>query len=165
MTISIAQQYNLINEFCKQAPVNVRALSEAMGVPVREALLSKGISGMLERISKDSYQITINETDPPTRKRFTIAHELGHYMLHRFLVGDGVDDSTAYRSTDIGKYHNTNIGKEEETEANKFAANLLMPKQLILEDKAIYKNHTAEERAKRFGVSEQAMSIRMGVKA
>lgn len=53
---------------------------------------------MLERVG-DTFLITVAANDPLTRQRFTLAHELGHYMLHRTLIGDGLDDDRAYRST------------------------------------------------------------------
>ena len=90
------------------------------------------------------------------------SHEPGHYMLHRYLVGDGIDGDRAYRSTHIGKYHNTLIGPEEETNANRFAVNLLMPKDLI---RAAWSQDgaTVESMAELFQVSKNTMSIRLGV--
>ncbi|WP_408636412.1 ImmA/IrrE family metallo-endopeptidase [Paracoccus onchidii] len=83
-------------------------------------------------------------------------------MLHRHLVGDGIDDDRAYRSTEVGKYHNTLIGPKEETEANKFAANLLMPRDAINRERARL-NDDVSAMAGLFEVSRHAMSIRMGV--
>lgn len=73
-------------------------LPEKLGVQYRKANLAKGISGMLERVG-DTFLITVAANDPLTRQRFTLAYELGHYMLHRKLIGDGLDDDRAYRST------------------------------------------------------------------
>lgn len=158
----LSEQYQLVNRFRESAPVDVEALAEALGIEVHSAFLEQDISGMLERDkSDDQYRITINALDPQTRQRFTLAHELGHYMLHRHLIGDGVDDDRAYRSTAKGKYHNTAIGPRQETEANKFAANVLMPFELIkaLKAKGI---ETPEDLARELGVSEHAMYIRLG---
>lgn len=160
--MTLSEQYEIINEFRKTAPVDVRAAAEAVGVTVREAYLPSDVSGMLERDGKGHFVITVNASHPSTRKRFTIAHELGHYMLHRHLVGDGVDDDRAYRSTNVGKYHNTRIGPREETEANKFAASVLMPLNLIkeLQSKGVT---SPAALARQLGVSEHAMCIRLGV--
>ena len=68
----------------------------------------------------------------------------------------------AYRSTEAGKYHNTLIGPSEETEANKFAANLLMPR-LAVDREWEKEGMKVEQMAILFGVSEHAMSIRLGV--
>lgn len=159
--MKIADQWDVLMEARQCAPVTVHLIAEKLGIKLKIAFLAKGISGMLEKIG-DSFLITLNETDSFTRQRFTLAHELGHYMLHRDLVGSGVDDDCAYRSTQIGKYHNTLIGSAEETEANKFAANLLMPKDLVNSEWE-KTGTTVQSLAKLFQVSEHAMSIRLGV--
>ena len=87
---------------------------------------------------------------------------LGHYIYHRSLIGDGVDDDRAYRSTIVGKYHNTRIGPREETEANRFAADVLMPWGVISELQARGHNEV-DELARALGVSEHAMCVRLGV--
>ena len=145
----------------KTAPVDVVGLCRDLGIEVHEAWLENEISG--ELVSKDNgaYQINVNASHAETRKRFTIAHELGHFIYHRDLIGTGIDDDRAYRSTDVGRYHNINIGPRQETEANKFAANLLMPKELILEMKN--RGLTSSQMAQELKVSQQAMDIRLEV--
>lgn len=153
--------YDTINHFTQFAPVDIVGLSKALGVDVAYSHLDPDISGMIEKTGKDEYRITVNAGDPETRQRFTIAHELGHFMLHRHLIGDGIDDDRAYRSTDTGKYHNTSIGRLEETEANQFAASLLMPKKLIARERV--NTPDVLDMANKFKVSRHSMSIRMGV--
>lgn len=160
----LSDQFETINKFRRRIPVDVEALSAAIGVDVHYAFLHPEISGMLERLNENGdYRITINAADPLTRQRFTLAHELGHYMLHRPLVGAGVDDDRAYRSTQSGLYHNTLIGPKEETEANRFAANVLMPYDMIERVQEERNIREPSEIARIFGVSRHAMSIRMGV--
>ncbi|MCD8864317.1 ImmA/IrrE family metallo-endopeptidase [Staphylococcus arlettae] len=67
-------------------------------------------------------KIIINSLEPKNRKRFTLAHELGHAMLEH--------DGKSFRTSDTIKYEDI-IKKIRETEANKFAAQLLMPKRLV----------------------------------
>lgn len=159
--MDLAKQWDALTEARKTIPVPVQTLPALLGIKLRPAFLGNDVSGMLEKAG-DSFLLTVNALDPNTRQRFTIAHELGHYMLHRHLVGDGVDDDRAYRSTEVGKYHNTLIGPKEETEANKFAANLLMPRNAITKERKRLQD-SVSEMAKLFQVSEHAMSIRMGV--
>ncbi|MDE0279744.1 MAG: ImmA/IrrE family metallo-endopeptidase [Gammaproteobacteria bacterium] len=140
------------------APVNVRALAVSLGIAVHEAYLDNQISGMLE-CRDGKYKISVNVFHPETRKRFTIAHELGHYILHRELIGNGVDDTIAYRSEKIGKYHNTDIGPHEETQANRFAAGLLMPTKLVTN--AIKGGMGLDRMSEYFGVSRQSMDYRV----
>lgn len=160
--MKLLEQWALLNKARSELPVNVNALPAKLGLKLKAAFLSPEISGMLEK-KGDNFLISINAADPETRQRFTLAHELGHYMLHRHLIGDGLDDDRAYRSTEAGKYHNTLIGPKEETEANKFAANLLMPRDAVESARKSHNNDVAAM-AKLFGVSVQAMSIRTGIK-
>jgi len=157
-----SEQLTLIGRFKRRAPVDVDTLAMALGVPVQYAYLNDETSGMIEKIGEDRFRIVVNATHPSTRQRFTIAHELGHYMLHRHLIGAGIADSRAYRSDDRGRYHNTNIGPAQETQANKFAVGLLMPDHLIDEARAQGLNSPAAV-AKFLGVSEQAYCIRAGI--
>lgn len=159
--VRFSEQWKILNKARDSAPTDLRVVASALGVKVREAYVPKGISGMIEADGKGGHIITINANDPPTRKRFTLAHELGHYMLHRDLIGDGLDDDRLYRSTEAGKYHNMAVGPQEEIEANRFAAKLLMPEKLV---RAKYdKTGSARETARHFGVSEHAMSIVLGI--
>jgi len=160
--MKLSEQWEAINRFRRSIPVDLDSLASAIGLRVKYAYLTDEISGMLERNETDAFVVTINSSHVPTRQRFTLAHEIGHYILHRSLVGDGLDDNMAYRSTDIGKYHNTSIGPREETEANRFAAELLMPMSLVNREWQSG-DYTLKQMATRYGVSEAAMKIRLGV--
>ena len=158
--MNIAQQWIEIAKFTKKVPVAVEELPRILSIKFKEVHLPESISGMIEK-DGNSYLISVNANDPRQRQRFTLAHEIGHYMLHRHLIGDGLDDDRAYRSTDKGKYRNTKIGPKEETEANKFAVGLLMPDALIKQHRD--KNaDNIEDMAKLFKVSKQTMAIRLG---
>ena len=63
--------------------------------------------------------------EPPARRRFTIAHEIGHHLLH----SDGA--TVMCRPIDVGQADDTNRARERE--ANRFAAELLMPEALLRE--------------------------------
>ena len=153
--------FSLINDFQNRIPVDVDGLARALNIDVNYAFLQSGISGMIEKKENEKYVISINAQDPRTRQRFTLAHEVGHFIYHKDKMGDGIDDDRAYRSTNIGKYHSTRIGIKEETQANRFAANLLMPWSAIksLQGEGI---DTAEKIAEKLQVSKQAMKIRLG---
>lgn len=158
--MNVTDQLATINRYMESAPVDVIGMAGALGVACHSAFLEDEISGMLERVSKGVYKCTYNASHPVTRQRFTVAHEIGHYMLHRKLIGEGVDDNRAYRSTDAGKYHNTEIGPREETEANRFAASVLMPTNLVRSKISNNPDVTNSQLALEFNVSEQAMQIR-----
>ncbi|MDO8295022.1 MAG: ImmA/IrrE family metallo-endopeptidase [Caulobacter sp.] len=144
----------------RTAPVDVMGLAGDLGVRVNVMRLDEDVSGELKRVSGDVFEINVNALHPPTRQRFTIAHELGHYLYHRELIGEGVDDNKAYRRSDGHRFPSTRIGAREESDANRFAANLLMPFDLIARLRAEGLNRA--QMARRLEVSEQALAIRTG---
>lgn len=152
---------NKADEILSVAPVNIEALIEAAGLQLeRKAQLHPSISGQIERLADGGYKISVNEKDNYFRRRFTMAHELAHFLAHRDLIGEGVDDTPAYRSTDLGQFHNKKIKATHEAEANRLAARLLMPEELVTK----YFSELGQDipnMAKKFQVSEQAMSYRL----
>ena len=146
----------IISRYQRKAPVSVVDIAHEMGVKVYK---SNGwpdyISGLIrkdpERGGSSGYAIYTNAGHRKTRRRFTIAHELGHYVLHRDEIGEGegITDDALYRSR---------LGGPLERQANRFAANLLMPRDLIVE--AINQGvDSVEKLAAKFEVSRSAMSI------
>src|SRR3546814_9683341 len=83
-----------------------------------------------ERGGESGFAIYVNGSHPRVRRRFSIAHEIAHFALHRNLIGDGVTDDAMYRS---------NLSSAVEVQANRMAADILMPWHLIREatDKGI----------------------------
>ncbi|MGR3465105.1 ImmA/IrrE family metallo-endopeptidase [Limimaricola sp.] len=141
-------------------PVNIEGIVRALGIQLnKKAKLDESISGQLERLPSGDFAISANKSDHYYRQRFTIAHELGHYMLHSHLIEDGVDDNKAYRSDPTGNFYNESIGPKEETQANRFAAQILMPKSKILG--AVKAGESIDKLAKDFQVSKRAMEIRL----
>lgn len=118
------------------------------------------ISGLLA-LSNNKVVISVNSTEDIKRQRFTIAHELGHFILH------SKDQPLFVDKTPKVMYRNNASTTGEivkEREANAFAAALLMPKDLISEaiDNCILGGDDIVERlASDFNVSEQAMSFRL----
>lgn len=160
--MSIFQKITEAQRAAKAAkPVDVAALAAMLDIPVKLKFLPEDVSGSLERTDDGGYLITVNAMHPETRQRFTIAHELGHYIHHRALIGDGVNDSRAYRTTRNASLFNPNIGPRHETEANQFAASLLMPSEAVAALRA--SGMSVDEMARRLKVSRHAMSIRLGV--
>jgi Zn-dependent peptidase ImmA (M78 family) len=152
----------MVRHFRSSIPVDVEGLSLSLGIPVYKNPLPANVSGMIHKTGAEKYAIYVNEAHPETRQRFTIAHELGHFVLHRIILGEGTVDDCAYRSD--GSIKNSKIGKFHETEANKFAANLLMPPEKIDEARKEAPAAPPIALAKKFNVSEGAMKIRLGVK-
>jgi Zn-dependent peptidase ImmA (M78 family) len=114
-----------------------------------EKKYNRKISGILI-IDDEGRDIFVNEKDNHLRQRFTIAHELGHFFMHR------KDDVT--KGSLISFRGERTKG---ETEADQFAAELLMPEKRLME---AYENEifpTARKLAEIFGVSKAAMMFRL----
>lgn len=148
----------VIAEFQQSAPVQVVPIAEKLGLKVYTVNnWGDDISGMIvsdkERGGKSGFAIYINGNHALTRRRFTMAHEISHFVLHRSLIGDGVQDDALYRSK---------LSSAIEAEANRYAAEILMPWQLINAEIA-KGNNTVAGLAQVFNVSKSSMSIRLGV--
>ncbi|HVG07207.1 MAG TPA: ImmA/IrrE family metallo-endopeptidase [Thermoanaerobaculia bacterium] len=154
----------LIAEYeISKPPVDVERLAKREGLRVVEEKLESEISGMLY-LEGGSALILINQDDAPVRKRFSIAHELGHYKLHSSSSSVFVDRRVRFR--DASSSQGT---IKEEIEANNFAAELLMPEDFVLREVVRLRGRRfplgdeelIEELANIFEVSRQAMEVRL----
>lgn len=139
-------------------PVDVLGAAKKLGVHVYSAKLADKVSGVLVRDpsygSESGFVIFVDQDEPAYRQRFTAAHELGHFVLHKDAIGDRVEDNYLLRSE--------GMSNKQEAEANKFAASLLMPMDMI-EAEMASGNTTISGLARKFQVSPTAMSIRLGL--
>ncbi len=147
----------------KEPPIPVQAIASALGLFVDHVALSDEVSGVLV-VNEEGGVIGVNKDHALVRKRFTIAHEIGHYVLHRgdeqLFIDKGYKvlfrDETSGQGTDI-----------RERDANAFAAALLMPRRLLGDLARTYhldlgeQGGPVEELAKLFQVSTQAMTYRL----
>ncbi len=114
----------IIADFTHGAPVDVYALARALGLEIKDIKLKEDVSGKIEKNwFFGTYTISINEDHPLTRRRFTAAHEIAHFVLHRDMIGDGIVDDALYRSKQ---------SDEIERQANAYAATILMPAPLVI---------------------------------
>jgi hypothetical protein len=149
----------IIAKYQASAPVDVIGIARELGVNVWAMhSMSPNISGKIFRDSLNGgtsgFSIAVNANDSPLRQRFTIAHEIAHFILHRAQLeaGDLIDD-TMYRS---------GLSTAEEVAANRLAAQILMPMELI--QKLISQGvNDVQSLAVRFQVSLPAMKIRLGI--
>ncbi|MCY4184258.1 MAG: ImmA/IrrE family metallo-endopeptidase [Rhodobacteraceae bacterium] len=162
--IFFVDQWKVVKEARSNVPVDVEGIPEKLGIKYEMADLDRNLSGMLLH-TNGTFRIIVSANDPISRRRFTLTHEIGHYMLHRKLIGDGLHDNRIYRSEKGSRFYNKKIKARHETEANKFAAYLLMPREKI-HNEWNHRNKDQKkipEMAELFGVSKQAMAIRLGV--
>lgn len=154
----IVEADRIISAHQTAAPVQTIDIAEALGIKVyKVGNWPDNLSAMIRldeaRGGDSGYAIYVNAKHPRTRRRFSIAHEIAHFALHRSLIGDGITDDGLYRS---------NMSNAVEAQANRMAADILMPWHLIREatEQGI---DTVEALAKHFDVSKSTMSIQLGV--
>lgn len=135
-------------------PVDPFLIARRLGISVFVSPLDEGVSGMLvKRAGYDDPQIYLNENDSRNRQRFTCAHELGHYVKRTAEGNDGALWEYVDRRDDLAA-----TGRDpEEVYANKFAASLLMPDDLVKR----MKDRSVAALAYEFGVSADAMNFRL----
>lgn len=141
--------------------INIEKICNRLGIEVVEEELEDDISGFLYKKPKQN-TIVVNKSHHHNRKRFTIAHELGHLKLNH--VGDlFVDREGRFMFRDSNSQ--SGIDKQER-EANSFAAEILMPEEFVIEalekiDRDILEDEDIEKIACKFEVSTQALTIRL----
>ena len=112
-------------------PIPLTKIVESLGVEIHLEPVEDDLSGFLYRDHRRKLTIIgVNAGHHPNRRRFTIAHELGHYLLHDF------DDVHVDRQFKVWLRSETSSQgtNDEEKEANLFAAEFLMPARLIEAD-------------------------------
>lgn len=140
-------------------PVDPVTLANKLGIKIHNAQFSDGsLSGMISKRG-ENIMILVNQQDSDTRKRFTIAHELGHHFLHLMEEDGEFVDETINLFREQLQDGEQRSGKRKEVEANKFAAALLMPKYLV--KKEFERNNDLSYLAWKFGVSESSMGYRI----
>ena len=126
---------------------NIIFIANQLGYTVISINFENDISGMVVN-SKSERAIYINNNDTPERQRFTIAHEIGHILLHHVEQNEYFVD-----------YRNKEIYDTKEFEADNFAANLLMPREKSIE--IWQRTYDVDDFAKTMKVSRAAASIRL----
>ncbi|WP_051199920.1 ImmA/IrrE family metallo-endopeptidase [Flavobacterium subsaxonicum] len=139
---------------------DIKKLSKKMGVTINEEDLGDDVSGFFVMVGGNP-AITYKKGDNKNRYRFTIAHELGHFILHSKDQPIFIDK----KPTMMFRNSASSTGEIlKEREANAFAAALLMPKKLIIDEINNAPNHIEDAisyLSEQFGVSVQAMSFRL----
>jgi Zn-dependent peptidase ImmA (M78 family) len=136
-------------------PVDVEEISRRIGVQVRRHSADNDLSGMLV-VKNGQALIVANADHPEVRQRFTIAHELGHFLMHWKPGSEAFfrDERSAEGTSPV------------ERQANSFAAALLMPEtalRRLVEGRKISPLDTEliDGLAETFRVSSHAMTIRL----
>lgn len=166
MTLTQEHQTMIDKHTKNDEAVKLVALAEDLGIKVYQTNdFVDAESGLIVKENGD-YVIYINKAHPRTRKRFTIAHEIAHFMLHKNRLDekkefvDTVKQPTMianalHRSKDIQL---TEEEKEIEIQANELAAKILMPEERF--KKVWEESSCISEVAEKFDVSQTAATMR-----
>lgn len=159
-------EHLLLKNNINSVPIDVTSLAETLGAIVEETPTNEGLSGFLLRSSgTEKVVIGVNKNHHLNRRRFTIAHEIGHLLLH--------EGEPLYIDRDCGfriklRHEEASQGlNKEEIEANEFAAELLMPSVMLDKELMRYNGKDALDEtviatiAKKFQVSQQALIYRL----
>ncbi|HEX3608184.1 MAG TPA: ImmA/IrrE family metallo-endopeptidase [Solirubrobacterales bacterium] len=133
-------------------PVDPVAIARTAGLSVLEAQLDENTLGALVKQPGRDPTILLNETDSENRRRFTCAHELGHFVRRS-------EEADEYTRVDLRNSLSATGEDPEEVYANEFAACLLMPEDEV---RSFAETGMGDlEMAIRFKVSREAMQFRL----
>lgn len=139
--------------FVSEPPVRITDIAQNYGLQIRIVDLSThpGVAGFIDPKSRT---IFVSRDDAPTRQAFTVAHELGHWLMHgKELEAEPEKYAILYRKP-LGEPNDDIVEKQ----ANVFAASLLVPKGLLDRYKDV-KDHKVI--ADIFGVSSEVIGYRL----
>ena len=150
----LKERYNCtaLDEVADTYPVPVGKICSTLGIEASYVPISDDISGRIYR-ANDAYFIEANLRHAQTRRRFTVAHELGHYCLHK--------DFLDYYGMILERSSRSIIIRDKEIEADNFAAELLMPVQHFIKKYNELKN--VYSLSQYFCVSESAIRTRLKI--
>jgi Zn-dependent peptidase ImmA (M78 family) len=144
----------------KEIPIKIKILARHLGIKIFKESLPDDISGILD-LRGIPVIILVNNNHRLYRQRFSIAHEIGHFCLHK-PSGIHVDKQTFFRNSKSSE------GLDEiEIEANKFAAELLMPTDSLINELDQFvdlidsNDDIILKLSRKFKVSTTAMSFRL----
>jgi Zn-dependent peptidase ImmA (M78 family) len=161
--VRIRQEVNKLLRQCgiHEPPIKVEAIAKSLGVVVRFEPFEDDISGVLYR-DESSTIIGVSSLHHSNRQRFTIAHEIGHLILHEMEVHVDKGYRVVLRDSVSSK-----AVDPAEIDANRFAAELLMPASILRQDVRLYLHDIEDDAelrnlARKYRVSTQAMAYRLG---
>lgn len=135
-----------------RVPIDVREIASALNIEIQEQPLPNSVAGFILKEENHEHPIIyLNENDGEQRQRFTIAHELGHYVLERGNKRIAYVDKR-------NKLATTGTDPEERW-CNGFAAELIMPESVV--KKYWAEGWTFEKIRERLNVSKAALENRL----
>ncbi len=133
-----------------EAPIDVEKIAEILGFTIIPFPFPEKRKGMV-LIEGDVKAIGVNEKHPLTLRRYTIAHEFGHFVNgHAHFENAFIEDETIFYDHHF----------QQEREADAFAAELLMPKDFLEKDLA-FGGIDEKKLLAKYIVSKTALWIRL----
>lgn len=155
---SVRERFN-----AHELPVDLDALAEKAGIRIKYGDFDDEMSGFAYQKSGVKY-IGVNITESPVRQRFTIAHEFGHMFLHQ---QDPLSYDPSVELIHFRDERSTAGTSTKEVEANAFAAELLMPEEVVRKEIQemrgidLHDSAAVERLASKFNVSQAAITVRL----
>jgi Zn-dependent peptidase ImmA (M78 family) len=155
MAEKLLKKFKIQNEV---GSVKLDLLCQLLGIEIKYKSLPAHVSGAAMNTGHGRF-IIVNESHAPTRQNYTIGHEIGHHILHKWktVMVDGEPEV----------YLRSPKQDAMEREANVFAAALIMPEQEIrhwlktFKGRGLTQDDTIQKLSKLFNVSQQAIKIRI----
>ncbi|MCC2624899.1 MAG: hypothetical protein K0R14_772 [Burkholderiales bacterium] len=162
MVKSVKELFPIIDDYAEliivkeleelKAPVNIEQIVKNYGIQVYKESMEENQSGAIV-INDNASGMIINKDDSLSRQRFTMAHELGHFISYKLQNKTGEIIEFRDGTSSLG----TNL---EEIFANKFAASILIPKTLLVSLIGSMEVNI-EELSNIFEVSQQSLEFRI----
>ena len=146
----------VLQHYSPSLPVNVHRIIRAEGIILRIVHTNPDFNGMYIRLLDEPF-IYVNGNHPRNRRTFTLAHELYHHFESKRGAWHG--RPMFHLGRDPETHPETRADIREERQANRFAAALLMPDEAVRA--MACERLTAAQMARQFGVSKDAMEIRL----
>lgn len=155
-----SEALTLLNEFgYSEPPINPVDIAKWLGVKVWFVTFNGDYESVSGFYDVDETAIYVNKDEYPHRQTFTVAHELGHHIMHKEWAKSS-DYKMLFRETNIDATRTREKKKKppQEQEADAFAANLLVPRFMLNEYKGLLGE---KELSKLFVVSSQVIGFRL----
>lgn len=157
---------NIIQKFkINTVPVDIEAIAKKLGAKVIYSPLDDSHCGMIY-MQDNKVVIGVNSLHPENRQRFTIAHELGHFVMHKKQIEGNIHVDQTF-SEKLNRDGKSTLGEDlKEIQANRFAAEILIPTKLLIKETKnkridIEDDDFIQKLADKFQVSSQSMSIKL----
>lgn len=149
-------EMTLVHDGMISLPIDVDGLAQQIGLIVQRMVLPLGTDGMLVKDAPyEGFKAVLDANAPTHRSRFTLAHEIGHFV-HSYQDFPPGDVGGVLERRDGSSSAGT---EDEEIWANRFAAALLMPSGIVV--KLWGDGMSVEEMSELFNVSRESMAYRI----